>query len=887
MSGLAPPKSVVFGCVAEPTSHFYDQVLRLVRSIRWFGGLLAGADVFVCFVGEPDTVRRTELEGLGVQVRTVQPFNPLNRYSNKVRFLELPELVQYEIAVLLDCDMVLVQDPSQYLVQPTLQLMIADMPTVPSERLVWLCGHFGLVAPAPIYRTTCSQEPTVWYCNTGVLIMPTAWIARILPPWRDFILRLCAEPSLLDPPYNHCNQAAMALTYIAAPLPFAELPVAMNFPLHQTGQRPSAAMVHEDPVILHYHDRLDADGLLLPVPYPLAQARIEQINARLRGNEPLRQISVCITGMHHSGISLVAQILQRCELYLGREHQLAASAADNLDGYCEDQDFHQLNEAILSHFDGGWDATPSLAPNWVDLPELEPLRQRARSLIGEFDNRRCWGWKDPCSSLTMPFWRRLIPGLKVVICVRDPLEVAQSLSRHGMSSVVFGLRLWQTYYERLLSSVAPEDRIITHYGTYFADAAVEVERVLAWLGIPAPADGIEYAGRVVSDALRHDDSAVAELHKRAVPTAVLELYGRLCDEARARGGVAPAAPVVVPSVEGDDARQATLAALRREDVTSQTELAILQRVLEAREAEVAFLQPTLAAREVEIANFARELAMVREILVAREAEVAFLQPTLAAREVEIANFARELAMVREILAAREAEITNFARELVMVREILATRGVESADFTAAFGIGSDERGNMAGLQWHELAGWFQWRSAQEEAAERFPTGSCFVEVGSFLGRSLCSLGQVVQRSGKAFAVVGIDTCRGSGPEGQGQKDYHSAVVARNGGTFAGELHKNIIACGYGDTIALIVSDSLSASRLFGDASIDWVHLDARHDYASVKADIEAWLPKIKPGGWLSGDDYDEAKWPEVVRAVGDVLPGATVWSTRQWRWIVA
>ena len=188
------------------------------------------------------------------------------------------------------------------------------------------------------------------------------------------------------------------------------------------------------------------------------------------------------------------------------------------------------------------------------------------------------------------------------------------------------------------------------------------------------------------------------------------------------------------------------------------------------------------------------------------------------------------------------------------------------------------------MHWHEIEGWFQWRSGQEEAANFFPEGSCFVEVGTYLGRSLCSLGEVVRQSGKRFTVVGIDTCRGSGPEGPRRKDYHGATVTRYGGTFAGALHKNVLDCGYGDLISLIIADSVTASRLFGDASVDWVHLDARHDYASVKADIQAWLPKIKPGGWLSGDDYDTVKWPEVVEAVGDLLPGAKLWSTSQWRW---
>jgi hypothetical protein len=189
------------------------------------------------------------------------------------------------------------------------------------------------------------------------------------------------------------------------------------------------------------------------------------------------------------------------------------------------------------------------------------------------------------------------------------------------------------------------------------------------------------------------------------------------------------------------------------------------------------------------------------------------------------------------------------------------------------------------LGWQDIEGWFQWRSAQEEAVRHFNEGSCFVEVGVYLGRSICSLADLGAQSGKRFEIFGIDTCRGSGPEGPRRKDYHGAAVAKGGGTFAGQLHKNIVDCGYADLISLIITDSVTASRLFADGSIDWVHLDARHDYEGVKADIKAWSPKIRSRGWLSGDDYDEVKWPEVIQAVNDLLPAARVWSEKQWRWI--
>jgi len=188
--------------------------------------------------------------------------------------------------------------------------------------------------------------------------------------------------------------------------------------------------------------------------------------------------------------------------------------------------------------------------------------------------------------------------------------------------------------------------------------------------------------------------------------------------------------------------------------------------------------------------------------------------------------------------------------------------------------------------WYDIDGWFTWRAAQEEAVQTFGENSRFVEVGTYLGRSLCSLAEVAKQGGKHFTIIGIDTCRGSGPEGSRGKDYHADAVNSGGGTFAGTLHKNILDCGFGENILLIIADSVVASGIFSERSLDWVHLDARHDYASLKADIEAWLPKVKVGGWLSGDDYDVEKWPDVVKSVSDALPGAKPWSEKQWRFIV-
>jgi hypothetical protein len=56
--------------------------------------------------------------------------------------------------------------------------------------------------------------------------------------------------------------------------------------------------------------------------------------------------------------------------------------------------------------------------------------------------------------------------------------------------------------------------------------------------------------------------------------------------------------------------------------------------------------------------------------------------------------------------------------------------------------------------------------------------------------------------------------------------------------------------------AVIMRDfSVNAAKSFEDGSLDWVYLDGNHHYEAVKEDMEAWWPKIRTGGVLSGHDW--------------------------------
>lgn len=92
--------------------------------------------------------------------------------------------------------------------------------------------------------------------------------------------------------------------------------------------------------------------------------------------------------------------------------------------------------------------------------------------------------------------------------------------------------------------------------------------------------------------------------------------------------------------------------------------------------------------------------------------------------------------------------------------------------------------------------------------------------------------------------------------------------------------------------------SLKAARHVPDGSLDFVYIDGNHARAFVEADLNAWAPKIRPGGILSGHDYVSSPrkpWIEVKDAVDAFIRdrGIASWyvlegdKTPSWCWVVS
>jgi hypothetical protein len=99
-------------------------------------------------------------------------------------------------------------------------------------------------------------------------------------------------------------------------------------------------------------------------------------------------------------------------------------------------------------------------------------------------------------------------------------------------------------------------------------------------------------------------------------------------------------------------------------------------------------------------------------------------------------------------------------------------------------------------------------------------------------------------------------------------DVHRSVVER----FAGEIAAGLVT--------VHRAPSVDAAAAVGP--VDWVYVDGDHTYEGVLADLEAWAPRVRPGGVIAGDDYGATgQW------WGDGVQRAVAEFTRSGPWRLA
>lgn len=155
----------------------------------------------------------------------------------------------------------------------------------------------------------------------------------------------------------------------------------------------------------------------------------------------------------------------------------------------------------------------------------------------------------------------------------------------------------------------------------------------------------------------------------------------------------------------------------------------------------------------------------------------------------------------------------------------------------------------------DMPGWFDFSALYDRAVAEAPPGSLLVEVGVYAGKSLCHLAAAAKQAAKGLRVLGVDWCRGD--DGVGRQ-----CPSAQAGRVADALDRR----GLLDTAALLVADSAFAASLLADSAAYFVFIDADHSQHAVARDLEAWTPKMVPGGLMAGHDYGMPSVGAAVRA---------------------
>jgi len=151
------------------------------------------------------------------------------------------------------------------------------------------------------------------------------------------------------------------------------------------------------------------------------------------------------------------------------------------------------------------------------------------------------------------------------------------------------------------------------------------------------------------------------------------------------------------------------------------------------------------------------------------------------------------------------------------------------------------------MRWNEIEGWFSDADAQfvRQICSNIH-GGVVVELGFFAGRCTAAVAPICKTNKNQYFA--IDNCKGSSPRDPATKAQLSRDMKQI-------FENNMRSLQLLDYIQVHILDSAASSQLFSNSEVDFCFIDASHVAEDVKKDIEAWWPKIKPGGVLGGHDY--------------------------------
>ena len=238
---------------------------------------------------------------------------------------------------------------------------------------------------------------------------------------------------------------------------------------------------------------------------------------------------IAIVGAGRSGTSMLARILIMCGVNLGDESDLAHPNFMNEKGYWESPSISAINDRICDYLKTTYGTQFAPPDGWHNDTALEPIYADAHASIDNlFVDGSEWAFKDPLTSFTIPFWRRVIPDLKFVVCMRNPIDVAASSADWYLNDRSLSYAHWHVTYLTIFWEVGPKNCALAFYEEMIADYRDPLNRVLDFLHLPTVAQGSDLDRKIrefVDVGLKHHSSSIEDVRsKPGIPNPVRRLY---------------------------------------------------------------------------------------------------------------------------------------------------------------------------------------------------------------------------------------------------------------------------------------------------------------------------------------------------------------------------
>ena len=349
----------------------------------------------------------------------------------------------------------------------------------------------------------------------------------------------------------------------------------------------------------------------------------------------MTQRPVIVTGMHRSGTSAVARVVNLLGVDLGPEEDLMEAKPDNPEGFWENRRIVQIDDDLLAVLGGRWDEPPPLM-RWREADRAAELRERAAEVLARIDGERP-GFKDPRAALLLDFWTSLWPEAQAVVAVRHPAAVAASLEKRDGFDPEKSAELWLRYTaEALASAAAP---VVVVFEELLKSPSTVVASLAADLDLSPSEERIAAAVASIRQGL---PSSPADPGDRAGPRmeAAVKMYSLI-------GEIGPHLAALIAAGAGRDRIETQL-------VDSLERIAELVRVNDELRAELKKAQGDWAAAKAEAERLLKELKKTQGDWAVARAEADSRLEALTREE-------RAREAIAERLAELEAELESRRR----------------------------------------------------------------------------------------------------------------------------------------------------------------------------------------------------------------------------------